>query len=111
MPYIICVNQPGCLPESDPTAVATLEDARTSAVEEIDRSARDVLPDDEYDRLSRSAFYLPESGGVIGPLPDGYAIDVRKVSGVELARLAGLTSDDPAERFTLPAILDAYNHA
>lgn len=32
MPYIVIVNQPGFLPEANPYAVATLEEAREAAM-------------------------------------------------------------------------------
>ena len=103
MPYIITVNQPGFLPEQDPYAVATIEEARDAAWEEVtDRGAS--VPDDP--QWHNATTRLPEHGGTVGPLPDGYVIDVRKVDWMELASLAGMTTfprTDPDH------IIDAYN--
>lgn len=108
MPYIITVNQPGCLPESDPTAVATIEEARETAREEVARYSGEMprtwpTPIAAY---VGEAERLPEHGGTVGPLPDGYVIDVRRVTWDELAKLAQW----PEGRSSVPAlILDAYN--
>jgi hypothetical protein len=53
----------------------------------------ELLPRTYYD-LSQKARELPESGGMIGPLPDGTLIEVYRVSWSELER-----------------IIDAYNNA
>lgn len=114
MPYIICVNQPGCLPEADPTAVATIEEAREAATQECTVSEARFPGTAEsggwgdpkvWTPFEDAARELPESGGTIGPLPDGYVIDVRQVSLDELAGLAGCTNGAWSEG----AILDAYN--
>lgn len=107
MPYIICVNQPGCLPEQDPIAVATLEEARSLACDEIDISAR------ERSRRNLTNFtieveQLPEDGGIIGPLPDGYVIDVQARTWSELAELAGFHAPPQYEN-EREELLDAYN--
>lgn len=110
MPYVICVNQPGYLPESDPVAVATLDEAREQARECVGTSA-DALGEEQaardYFRAAEGeADALPEQGGVI-QLPDGYVVDVRVVTWDELADLAGFSST----RHTHDEILDAYNRA
>lgn len=107
MPYIICVNKPGCLPEGDPVAVATLDDARERAREEIGTSA-DALGEEQaardYFRAAEGeADVLPEQGGVI-QLPDGYVIDVTAITWRELATLAEI-----GHGYTHDEILDAYN--
>jgi hypothetical protein len=99
MPYIICVNQPGCLPEQEPYAVATIEGARQAVFSE----AEDALGVGDLDAV-RMCREITESGGVVGPLPDGYVIDVRRVTWQELRKLTGLLSMVDRE-----AILDAYN--
>lgn len=114
MPYIICVNRPGCPPEQDPYAVATLDDAREAAATEYieswtahaDRSVPASNPG------LNACYDLPETGGVIGPMPDGYVIDVRRVSYPELAKLSG--DNHPYRRDELCSdtrdqILDTYN--
>jgi len=103
MPYIIIVNRPGYLPEQDPYAVASVEDARDAACEEVEATSTARLEMQVADELE-AARRLPFGGGIIGPLPDGYVIDVRRVSWHELARIAGTGSTDPQ------AILNAYNN-
>jgi hypothetical protein len=113
MPYIITVNQPGYLPEADPTAVATIEEARDLAREELDTSAvnsLDVL--DREDDFRANIDELPESGGVIGPLPDGYVIDVQRVPLEDLANQVDLNIDP--DNLGIPVateaeVIDAYN--
>lgn len=71
MPYIIVVNMPGCLPEQEPIAKATLAEARESAADEINE--RPWVDDQAtMDELYDAAGSLPETGGIVGPLPDGY---------------------------------------
>lgn len=118
MPYTVCINRPGFLPEQDPQAVATIEEAcayvegeldaplydQFDKVSDIERVHAHVL--NELQATVRHA--LGETGGVIGPLPDGYVIDVWPVSYAELLNLvidgAGGVPDDVSG-----AILDAYN--
>lgn len=76
MSYDFCVTQPGYLPEHEkyavaPTAVPTIEAARAAA--------RDFCDDRYayYGRYHADANALPESGGVVGPLPDGCVIIVQ----------------------------------
>lgn len=97
MPYIIVVNQPGYLPDQDPYAVADIEDARASAANEVDWSLERLHEErgafeglNAYERAGVEAADLPDTGGVIGPLPDGYVIDVRKTTYAALRTLAGL---------------------
>jgi hypothetical protein len=123
MPYIICVNQrtylptePGAAPmwrddeRGDPVAVATIEEARETAREELVSMERTTLAEAaRATELGEDIRTLPESGGVIGPLPDGYVVDVQRVTWDELARVAKrwprALAEDPAR------ILDAYNNA
>jgi hypothetical protein len=120
MPYIVIVNMPGCLPEQDPHAYATLDDdgARDAALEEVVRAldASGYDPDAEGGTahpLVQEVNALTERGGVIGPLPDGYVIDVQCVTWhalVEPVAALGwvdpLVPDSDKERAD---ILDAYN--
>lgn len=121
MPYIICVNQPGCLPEADPVAVATIEEVADHVEAEADRRFEDIEPytlemHRQYRSIIEAWHSMDEgSGGVIGPLPDGYVIDVRHVEWRELADLAGIPGEE-AEYMALNAshgssarIIDAYN--
>lgn len=82
MPYTICVNMPGCLPEQDPVAAATIEEARDIAATEVECSSTWIGSEytmSDFTALARAAGTLPEQGGIIGPLPDGYVIDVQPI--------------------------------
>ncbi len=115
MPYIICVNVPGCLPEADPVAVATLEDARYAARDAIETSAQ-CSDGDETDAIYETALsdlngqwaWIFEEGATIGPLPDGYVIDVRPVSWAELASIAGFHGP-PQYDNEREDLINAYN--
>jgi hypothetical protein len=109
MPYIVCVNRPGYLPEADPTAVATLEDARECAAQEIARA------NVELEGMGDPAAFTPherftadesisEDGGLIY-LPDGYVVSVDAVTWTALAHLAEMPMQDSTEQ----EVLDAYN--
>ncbi len=88
MPYTFLVYQPALRAGAVPRAVDTLARARSEALEHI------VDSYDPYDPHHRSeigiwqhfevdAQRIPESGGALGPLPDGYVIEVRWVGGAE----------------------------
>jgi hypothetical protein len=117
MPYIICVNTPGNLPESEPYAVITLEDARDAAFTEVQarRPEGDDYHTDPWPDLAVEAEHnVPEQGGVIGPLPDGYVIDVTRVTWDEMSNLAGASqvmgiAAEEGDAEDQAAILDAYN--
>jgi hypothetical protein len=106
MPYIICVNRPGYMPEADPVAVITLEEARAAAWALVFDSKSQHIDGSEVDAL-------PESGGTIGPLPDGYVIEVQQVSFHELALAAGHEHPPARNEVCMPEdqvrVLDAYN--
>jgi len=114
MPYIIVVNQPGYLPEQDPYAVATLDEARAAVHHEIDLASSNEPDADDaaaLDALAVESRSLDEAGGIIGPLPDGYVIDVRRVSWPELYHLAGHPSKPGTLNSTEAEVIDAYNQA
>lgn len=112
MPYIIIVNRPGFLPEQEPYAVATLEEARGAAQDELSRSPLwdDPNSDEEarYKELSAEVQSLSESGGVIGPLPDGYVVEVRHVDRAELLALLGLEGHGDPD---ISRLIELYNAA
>jgi hypothetical protein len=56
-------------------AVATLEEARQSCVRAL-YAANAPQGDVSGPRLWTAAYELPESGGTVGPLPDGTVIEV-----------------------------------
>jgi hypothetical protein len=80
------------------TAVATLEEARDKAHEAVHAAYRAAYPvhadgrTGEHSDAQRAHRWrnieisnLPESGGTVGPLPDGTVIEVRQVTLAELA--------------------------
>ncbi len=113
MPYIICVNRPGYLPEQEPVAVATLEEARDEATNAL--AQHGIAAKGEGMRLwvpplVTTAQTLPEQGGTVGPLPDGSVIDVQQVGIKELARLCDFTpSASDGGVVTADVVIDAYN--
>lgn len=108
MPYTICVNRPGYLPESDPTAVATLDEAKAIIDSERDRYYGDHGTDASEHTIIVQTQNLPITGGTIGPLPDGYIIDVQRLDWIDLARLCGM---DCGSLCAGPnqSIIDVYN--
>lgn len=91
MPYIICVNQPGHLPEGQqPVAVATIEEAREAAAAEVqvsmDRFGEDLdaLKRYGFKDAENAALEVPEHGGLIGPMSDGFAIDIQYYTWMEM---------------------------
>jgi hypothetical protein len=120
-PYIITTKRPGeVFPLADQgwhisrRAVATLEGAN----EAVHRIAHDLPGKWQITTLAKYT-PLPESGGTVGPLPNGTVIEVEQVGWSELARLAGRTRytvppDEPVDpdglsRKGWQVILDAYN--
>ncbi len=128
MPYIICVNKPGCLPDgAEPYAVATLDEARHAVQKEVGDSRAAVdsieeleLADERWDRFCDQGQAMDpgpfESVGsvVIGPMPDGHVIDVRAVTWESLYKLAGMERSHSYGSFAdfdgpVEDILDVYN--
>jgi hypothetical protein len=141
MPYIVTTSQPRpkhLIPEAVLVAfdvvyrraVATLEEART-ALRDADEDgwvedrlfalAQRVMADDpqlSWDR-DRGLIYdrardrlLPESGGTVGPLPDGTVIEVERETWINIMDEVGggwpqipESSDDPLAT----EILDTFN--
>lgn len=121
MPYIITTRRPctccthcgyshregspECLHAQESTgAVATLDEAQ--------RYGRRIMAD--AGQWSTAAIdELPESGGTIGPLPDGTTIEVKRVSWSRLAEHTTGGWDAERGRFRAPAyeadILAAFN--
>ena len=115
MPYIVTTLTPnhddivaGCSMVSTletRTAVATRDEAREAVEGEvsivgvhIDRAAMDA------------ARNMPESGGTIGPLPDGTVIEVKQVELIEIAQQA-FPRDDRAGMWPAPdVIIAAFNN-
>lgn len=119
MPFIVCTNLPGCLPESDPVAVATIEEARWRAAEELAEAnsiAETGCADRAFTPAERAEVdeHISNEGGTIGPLPDGYVIDVQPYWWVTLARQTDDTyrgiGDEVPPAHVQQRILDAYNN-
>lgn len=90
----------------DTRAVATIAQARDYADQRIFATARE-LEDPAVVRCRDTAFNLPETGGTIGPLPDGVVIEVSVTDWQDLAGRAGLIYAPGT--FTVAEILDAFN--
>lgn len=109
MPYVVCINRPGCLPEADPTAVETIDEAREVAQDAVRMSSQDAPDGEGYGSSFEQAYTLPETGGVIGPMPDGYVIDVQRVEWSALPMFD--THRPDVYRSNRAAVIDAYNGA
>jgi hypothetical protein len=117
MPYIICVNRPGCLPDGEePVAVEGILEMREAAAAAVDTS-RDALGDEPeahgyFAAAADAALEVPEHGGTI-TLPDGYVVDVRFYTWLEFRGLLHPPYilvgryPSPSEK---AAMLDRYNH-
>jgi len=102
MPYVITTATPlrgepvhESLDRITRTAVATLEEAREAAAEVAGTAYSDEWIMAHANRgtvapLIDAAWDLPESGGTVGPLPDGTVIEVRRRSWPDLQADAGL---------------------
>jgi hypothetical protein len=73
-------------------AVATLEEARRACLGALDAAHLHGSPVTVY----RDAVDLPESGGTVGPLPDGKVIEVLAVDDAEYARAIDAGMNGPA---------------
>jgi hypothetical protein len=123
MPYIVTTKQPdertGSSGErshvefASRLAVATLEKARRIIIDAVTGTSRSAAV--QYDALVNYADTVPESGGTVGPLPDGTVIEVEQADWSLLAR-----SCDPPLPIAGPAgsewteaekqiILDTFN--
>lgn len=91
MPYIVTTHELDetsgmpTPPMNRPYAVATLEDARDYVIDELGHiyDGFELPVSDEH---NQRAAELTESGGTIGPLPDGYVIEVQRVDWLDLER-------------------------
>lgn len=120
MPYVITTTTPGyycmhCGPGACTTdshslvsrvAVATLEDARKHCLEETVRTHAWGYGSQPFISASRA---LPESGGTIGPLPDGTIIEVRRVDNFALGMEAGLLPVDHPSMWPVADLVSRFN--
>lgn len=88
-PYIVTVRTPiapmRIVPghEVSRRAVATLNEARLAAEQAVETHRSPEHSSESYGPLWRDAALMPESGGTVGPLPDGAVIEVRSVGWEE----------------------------
>jgi hypothetical protein len=114
MPYIVTAQQPEPLApfdrpramiETASTAVATLDEAREAAWAAAGWTAdAPDTPGGIHDMRRNHGGFKSQSGGTVGPLPDGTVIEVRQVDGMTLRGLA----QAPAV-WTEAEAIDAYN--
>jgi len=118
MPYIITTATPlRGEPVHEPldritrTAVATLEEAREACYDVLIKLDNDPAP---YFDAHFAVDNMDDSGGSVGPLPDGTVIEVRPTTWERVARDAGLETwrlvTDPAP-VVGEQILAAFNAA
>jgi len=120
MPYIITATTPRFMestaglsrmsPTRTRTAVATLDEARLVASgiwqKRLGYRKYGPTPDD----LARYGNWaVPESGGTIGPLPDGTVIEVRLVDLSDLAETVGYIDETDSMDSDQGDILAAFN--
>jgi hypothetical protein len=107
MPYVITTEERYHGGPQHRRAVATLEEAREWVYRSLDR---DPLP--VAGRLGM-AMGLPESGGTLGPLPDGTVIEVEPVTWHDLIADGHFTTvPSPVDSASNAAeIVAAYNAA
>jgi hypothetical protein len=118
MPYIVTTKRPAAGPTFvSRRAVATL-DGRYCPQHGLtrDEHCRASLGSDGQGAVfcQEATRPLPESGGTVGPLPDGTVIEVEQVGWADLAWRAGRTAaivpPDPSPcQPGWQTILDAYN--
>jgi hypothetical protein len=99
MPYIVMTKRPDQAAHEDRfyednddlvitsrRAVATLDETQQEVADLVGRLSHAHYAGGDWtgrkrtvDRLLDAAFYLPEQGGTVGPLPDGTVIEVERV--------------------------------
>lgn len=98
MPYIVTaygpnLDQPNVHDGISRRAVATLETARQHLLDRYGSWWTSGM----HESLAREIVTLPESGGTVGPLPDGTIIEVERVSLNDLRTGIGTFDMSPAE--------------
>lgn len=110
MPYIVTHGQrhtaSGRFDKlSESRAVATLFEAREEAAYRIEQITGG---DPDYEEMYTDAQNCSELGETFGPLPDGSAVEVKRIQWHELRDLTDLLSDGEAETYG-DAIIEAFN--
>jgi hypothetical protein len=107
MPYIVTTKRPAKVDHDEERAerehvsrraVATLEEVKAHAASEVERREHD---DDQFFATA----LLPESGGSVGPLPDGAVIEVEQTTWRDLGWVGATMPDSGIAR----SLTDAYN--
>jgi hypothetical protein len=117
MPYIITTMRPAneaerregyALAQTSKygRAVATLKEARQDARNIIEDHAQQPGWTAEYIEARETARALPESGGTIGPLPDGTVIEVERA---DVAALKAAALIPAGQNYSTAYIIDAWN--
>lgn len=127
MPYIITTHRhlddptaeflPDALPGVSRRAVTTLEEARAALRKIVVDSAFDRGSTEGYPHYEDIGGLIAESGGTVGPLPDGTVIEVRPHAWYEIATQAGIVeagllgayAERDAEGLSAQKILAAFN--
>ncbi len=87
-------------------AVATLEEARSGARRIVGEHTNHYVDAQGQMIAAAQALGLPESGGIIGPLPDGTVIEVRHVDWPYLRAKAGRL---PVSTHSKEDVIEAFN--
>lgn len=99
-------------------AVATLGDAWQAAGEAIDhawgpyapRPTTSILDDAKHYDFRAAALRIPESGGAVGPLPDGTVIEVAQIGWTTIyAQLRPVPPERPLMDWTAAEVIAAFN--
>lgn len=115
MPYIITTRTRVPLGEGfaeglSRQAVATLDEALEAAYDrmQVEGGAPAIRSRETYEQLVDQWEAIDESGGTVGPLPDGTVIEVEQVSWNTLAVEAGFDSADPMYHDAILAAANGY---
>ncbi len=113
MPYIVHSYIPAGIGRPETRhAVATLEEARDLAATEVEGSPAWIGTEyawNDCPRLTADAENLPAEGGTVGPLPDGYVIDVLRVSDNDLRTELVYVRDIATRYMSEAEVIAAYN--
>lgn len=113
MPYVITTKTPAvtvsdeaCMRVLSRHAVATLEEARAAILADLGDMNAIGGPEDE---LVGNVLDISESGGTVGPLPDGTVIEVEQIGWATLWQ--DVRPDPPTDSplWSEERIIDAYN--
>jgi hypothetical protein len=108
MPYIIETRMAAEPPNQDVAVrAAVLSRIAVATLDEARREGRRIMAN-AGEWSTADIDELPESGGTVGPLPDGTVIEVRQAGYVEIA---AAVDNKPATWTSEQSILAAFNAA